>query len=265
MAETKQADLTSMVVQLLSAYVSNNTIASEELPGLIKATRLALADDMAPSEPAPTVYIPAVTVRKSLGSRDQIISMIDGKSYKTLKRHLAANGLTPNQYRARYNLPTDYPMVAPGYSAQRREVAQRLGLGRRPKAADTTSPVSLPTTAEPEADALKALRPALPDTTAPIAVARQKAGAKTIGLEIKAAKPETAKAPDASATTSAPTMKRRSTGAVSASSSPAAARAKTTRSVPTIVPAEASQIPTARKTLGISSDARVQDKKRRGK
>ncbi|MDE8366310.1 MucR family transcriptional regulator, partial [Klebsiella pneumoniae] len=63
-----------------------------------------------------------------------ILSMIDGKQYKTLKRHLSTNGLTPAEYRDRYKLPRDYPMVAPGYSEQRREVAKRLGLGRKPEA-----------------------------------------------------------------------------------------------------------------------------------
>lgn len=77
-------------------------------------------------------YTPAVSVRKSLASPDKIISMIDGKPYSTLRRHLTANGLTPEEYRQRYGLKTDYPMVAPGYSASRSEHAKRLGLGRKP-------------------------------------------------------------------------------------------------------------------------------------
>jgi predicted transcriptional regulator len=75
-----------------------------------------------------------VSVRKSLGSKDHILSMIDGKPYKSLKRHLSRHGLTPDDYRSRYNLPSSYPMVAPAYSEQRREVAKRLGLGRKPGA-----------------------------------------------------------------------------------------------------------------------------------
>jgi predicted transcriptional regulator len=136
MAETEQSDITNLLVQLLSAYVSNNTVSSEDLPALIQSTRTALSGPLAPAEPVATEYSPAVTVRKSLGSKSHIVSMIDGKAYKTLKRHLSTNGLTPDEYRARYSLPKDYPMIAPEYSEQRREVAKRLGLGRKPANAD---------------------------------------------------------------------------------------------------------------------------------
>lgn len=77
-------------------------------------------------------YEPAVTVRKSLGSREKIISLIDGKPYSTLKRHLKGHGLTPAQYRERYGLKADYPMVAPAYAERRRELAKKIGLGRKP-------------------------------------------------------------------------------------------------------------------------------------
>lgn len=77
-------------------------------------------------------FMPAVSVRKSLASPDHIISMIDGKAYRSLRRHLTANGLTPDEYRQRYNLKPDYLMVAPGYSESRREMAKRIGLGRKP-------------------------------------------------------------------------------------------------------------------------------------
>jgi len=143
MADTGQPDFTTLTVQLLSAYLSNNSVPSSDLPGLIESTRSALerkvSDPEADTATEPLEqgeYVPAVTVRKSRGSRDHLLSMIDGRPYKALKRHLAAHGLTPAEYRARYKLPADYPMVAPGYSEQRREVAKRLGLGRRPKAAD---------------------------------------------------------------------------------------------------------------------------------
>ena len=76
-------------------------------------------------------YIPAVSVRKSLASRDHLISMIDGKPYKTLRRHLASHGLSPEEYRDRYNLKSDYPMVAPTYSESRSALAKKTGLGRR--------------------------------------------------------------------------------------------------------------------------------------
>ena len=77
-------------------------------------------------------YTPAVTVRKSLASRDKIISLIDGKPYSTLKRHLGSHGLTPAQYRERYGLKADYPIVAPAYAEKRRALAKKIGLGARP-------------------------------------------------------------------------------------------------------------------------------------
>jgi predicted transcriptional regulator len=132
MSDDASTDVTSLTVQLLSAYLSNNTVPSGELAGLIATTRSALAAsavvDTAVEE---ETYEPAVSVRKSLGSRDFIISMIDGKPYKMLKRHLSLHGLTPAEYRARYNLPSDYPMVAAAYSERRREVAKHLVWGAR--------------------------------------------------------------------------------------------------------------------------------------
>lgn len=77
-------------------------------------------------------YTPAVTARKSLASPDVIISMIDGKPYKTLRRHLSTNGMTPAEYRERYGLKADYPMVAATYSESRRAMAKKIGLGRKP-------------------------------------------------------------------------------------------------------------------------------------
>lgn len=131
MPEADKPDLTTLTVQLLSAYVSNNAVPSDALADLIRTTKAALAETEkveAPSAPSP---VPAVSVKASLASRDHIISLIDGKPYKTLKRHLFGHGLTPEEYRARYNLPSDYPMVAPGYSEQRSRVAKELGLGRK--------------------------------------------------------------------------------------------------------------------------------------
>lgn len=131
MADTEQPDYTSLTVQLLSAYVANNTVASEDLAALIQSTRAALIADTVAAEPETVEYVPAVSVRKSLASREHILSLIDGRPYKTLKRHLATHGLTPADYRARYGLPETYPMVAQAYSDQRRAVAQKLGLGQR--------------------------------------------------------------------------------------------------------------------------------------
>ena len=139
MAEENHNDITALTVQLLSAFVSNNVVASNGLADLIKTTRAALTDDLSPpSEATALEHVPAVSVRKSLSSPDYIISLIDGKPYKTLKRHLATHGLTEKQYRERYKLPASYPMVAPSYSEARRAVAEKLGLGRK----RTTSPAA---------------------------------------------------------------------------------------------------------------------------
>ena len=137
MADATPNEFTTLTVQLLSAFVSNNSVSSDGLAELIKSTRAALAESPAsntPEKPAPT-FTPAVSVRKSLASADFILSLIDGKPYKTLKRHLTQHGLTPEQYRDRYKLPKSYPMVAPAYSEARRAVAEKLGLGKRPAAA----------------------------------------------------------------------------------------------------------------------------------
>jgi predicted transcriptional regulator len=104
-------------------------------------------DDQPQAEPAPK-HEPAVTVRKSLSSPDHIISLIDGKPYKALRRHLSVHGMTPEQYRERYNLKADYPMVAPAYSESRREMAKKIGLGskgRTAKASEATTGKAAPT------------------------------------------------------------------------------------------------------------------------
>lgn len=153
MAENNSSDIISLTVQLLSAFVSKNEVSSEGLAELIKTTRAALTEDLAaPASPPEPEYAPAVTVRKSLSSPDHILSLIDGKPYKTLKRHLAANGLTEKEYRERYNLPATYPMVAPNYSQMRKAVAQSNGLGKRsvtPSAAPATAVESVSADALP--------------------------------------------------------------------------------------------------------------------
>lgn len=149
-------DLTTLTVELLSSYVAHNTVRHEDLAGLISTTHAALAHLATPGpseaemQRTAETHEPAVTARKSLASPDHILSMIDGKPYKSLKRHLSSRGLTPEQYRERYKLPTSYPMVAPAYSEQRRAVAKRLGLGRKANAASSTAapkPVDKPASA----------------------------------------------------------------------------------------------------------------------
>jgi predicted transcriptional regulator len=95
------------------------------------ATDLPNAGSPATSTARDQEHVPAVTVRKSLASPERIISMIDGKPYTTLKRHLSRHGLTPAQYRERYGLKDDYPMTAPAYAERRRQIAQKIGLGQK--------------------------------------------------------------------------------------------------------------------------------------
>jgi predicted transcriptional regulator len=144
-------DLVAMTIEVVANYVAHNNIAPDDVPGFIAKTHAAIKQLNAPEVPEQDVavetapaYVPAVSVRKSLGSRDHILSMIDGKPYKTLKRHLRGHGLTPAQYRERYSLKADYPMVAPAYSDQRREVARTLGLGQRVKGKADPAPTLSP-------------------------------------------------------------------------------------------------------------------------
>lgn len=175
MAEAEQTDLATLTVQLLSAYVANNQLPSTELAELIKTTRTALSGEGTPETAAPVDYPAAVSVRKSLGSREHILSLIDGRPYKTLKRHLAHHGLSPADYRARYKLAKDYPMVAPAYSDKRRAVAQALGLGQRSTAKAsvdqpeaTVPPASEPITEAPATEPkTKAVRPSKPRQSKP--------------------------------------------------------------------------------------------------
>lgn len=134
-AETKTVELAT---ELTIAWLSNpNTRSSaDDVPAFLQAMHQAVtrldgsATENVTDQPAQE-YTPAVTARKSLASKDHIISMIDGKPYKTLRRHLSTNGLTPEEYRARYNLKADYPMVAETYSEARRVMAKSIGLGRK--------------------------------------------------------------------------------------------------------------------------------------
>jgi predicted transcriptional regulator len=144
---TGRPDLISLASEIVSAFVANNSIKSQEVANLIRETHGALAALGAPQAAeaaAEPVFAPAVGVRKSLASRDHILSLIDGKPYKTLKRHLSRHGLTPVQYRERYGLPKTYPMVAPAYSEARSEVAKKLGLGQRARAARAEAGAAAP-------------------------------------------------------------------------------------------------------------------------
>lgn len=134
--ENSSTELLELVTELTVAWLSNpNTkVPAEDLPAVVEKIHGALVNlTSAPAEEVASLpqYAPAVSVRKSLASKDYIISLIDGKPYKMLKRHLALHGLTPDQYRERYGLKPDYPMVAENYAARRRDLAKKIGLGRK--------------------------------------------------------------------------------------------------------------------------------------
>jgi predicted transcriptional regulator len=120
------------VAEIVAAFVKRNQVPSTELPALIQQVSQSLSG-LGKAPVAAPVLTPAVPIRRSLAA--ETITCLDcGQTSKTLKRHLtSAHGLTPDQYRSRWNLPTTYPMVAPGYSAKRSALAKSLGLGTKPR------------------------------------------------------------------------------------------------------------------------------------
>jgi predicted transcriptional regulator len=120
-----------LAADIVSAFVTRNSVPPADLPALIGSVHAALQNvgDPAPT-PAAEKPVPAVAVKKSV-TPDFLISLEDGKRYKSLKRHLRKHGLTPEQYRAKWGLPSDYPMVAANYTARRSELAKSFGLGQQ--------------------------------------------------------------------------------------------------------------------------------------
>jgi predicted transcriptional regulator len=132
MIEENTSSTIELTGDIVASYVANNQIASRDVAGLIAATYEALTGlGAAPVAAEPEAPKPAVSARKSLASPDHIISMIDGKPYRMLTRHLKTNGHTPKSYREAFGLPNDYPMTATTYSEKRRELAKKIGLGRK--------------------------------------------------------------------------------------------------------------------------------------
>ncbi|GLK80543.1 MucR family transcriptional regulator [Methylopila turkensis] len=120
-----------LAADIVGAYVSNNSVPAAELPALIRTVHDALAAVAAGTAETPVVELkPAVPIRKSV-TPDYVICLEDGKPFKSLKRHLRTQyDLSPEDYRAKWGLPADYPMVAPNYAAARSELAKKAGLGR---------------------------------------------------------------------------------------------------------------------------------------
>jgi len=139
--ESVADNLIELTVDVVSAYVSNNPVPAGELPALIGQIYAALkgtVDGAAPEKPE--ALNPAVPIRKSV-TPDYIISLEDGRKFKSLKRHLSTRyGLTPDEYRAKWGLPADYPMVAPNYAAARSVLAKSMGLGRKVREPEKPAP-----------------------------------------------------------------------------------------------------------------------------
>lgn len=125
--------LVTLTVDIVAAHVSNNAVPAADLPALIEGVYGALNQAVVPApEPQPEELRPAVSIRHSV-KPDYLVCLEDGKKMKMLKRHLATHyGLSPDAYRAKWGLPKDYPMVAPGYRERRSTLAKANGLGRKP-------------------------------------------------------------------------------------------------------------------------------------
>ena len=131
MSENTDASLIEMTVEIVAAYVAGNELPSTELPRLIATVYASLKST---HSGAPVVeskeLVPAVPTKKSVFP-DHIVCLEDGKKFKSLKRHLRSSyDMSPDEYRAKWGLPADYPMVAPNYAAARSELAKKIGLGR---------------------------------------------------------------------------------------------------------------------------------------
>ena len=148
MTDETNTDLVELATELTIAWLGNpnNRASADEVPTFLRTMHAAVSElsgqasgmSSAETSDGTTIdYVPAVTARKSLSSKEHIISLIDGKAYKTLRRHLSTHGLSPQEYRARYKLKPDYPMVAQNYSEQRRAMAVKIGLGSKGRAART--------------------------------------------------------------------------------------------------------------------------------
>lgn len=156
MIEDNQTNLIEMTADIVSAYVSKNNIAADSVAGLIASVHASLNNI---SEPVEEVIEeprrdPAVPIRKSI-TPDFLICLEDGRKFKSLKRHLRTKyDMSPEDYRAKWNLPKDYPMVAPNYAAARSQLAKNMGLGlggRQPPKAAAAKPIGRPRKAAPAA------------------------------------------------------------------------------------------------------------------
>jgi predicted transcriptional regulator len=139
--ESSEFDLTSLTADIVSAYVANNALSGDKIPDLISSIYGALSRASQNDVEAPKVeFKPAVSIKKSL-TPEYLICLEDGKKFKSLKRHLRTHyDISPEEYREKWGLPHDYPMVAPAYAAARSNLAKNMGLGRRAIAVAAAQP-----------------------------------------------------------------------------------------------------------------------------
>jgi predicted transcriptional regulator len=154
-------DFASITADIVSSYVANNSVHRGDLPTVIASVHAALLGLTTPKQEESEKPQPAVSIRKSI-TPDFLISLEDGKKYKTLKRHLGKLGLTAEEYRAKWGLPADYPMVAPNYAARRSELARSSGLGQQRRKAAAKAVAAPEDMATAPAEASKPKRRAPP-------------------------------------------------------------------------------------------------------
>jgi predicted transcriptional regulator len=141
MADEFNTDLINLTADIVSAHVSNNKVATADLASLIASVHAALAETSSPAPVEAPAQEPAVAIRTSI-KHDYIVCLEDGKKLKMLKRYLRTNyNMTPEEYRTKWKLPRDYPMVAPDYAEQRRGLAKQIGLGRKKAVEAVAKPV----------------------------------------------------------------------------------------------------------------------------
>ena len=156
---TEQSKLIELTAGIVAAFVDNNKVAASDMPALVKLTFDALSGAETPPAPVIEAKAPAVSIKKSLGE-DYLICLEDGRKFKSLKRHLRTKyELSPEAYRAKWNLPKDYPMVAPSYAAARSNLAKTMGLGRK-ATATLAAPAAAKSAAKKPASKTKTARSA---------------------------------------------------------------------------------------------------------
>jgi predicted transcriptional regulator len=130
LANSASADFLSLTADVVSAYVSKNPLPISALPEVIAQVHQSLTALSGPKQEPKAPLVPAVPIKKSV-TPDYIISLEDGRKFKSMKRYLGLLGMTPDEYRQKWDLPRDYPMIAPNYAAKRSELAKSMGLGRK--------------------------------------------------------------------------------------------------------------------------------------